>query len=838
MQKRLLIPLMFVLLLLVSGFSIVLLIIHQQNLKQLSQHAMKDVVRSLDMSFARKAKMLTALEDVLLHDSDLREALQAQDQQRLLADYGPIFQKLKNKYSITHFYLHRPDRVNLVRIHKPEKHGDLIDRFTLLEAEHSGKMTWGVELGPLGTFTQRVVQPVRIGDTLIGYLELGQEIEGILNLIHQRLGVELAVTINKSLLDKQTWLNGMEMLGREADWDRYNKKVLIYYSHPYFPPEYDSFVYGSDEYRYGNLSEEIKVDNKSWRILSHSLKDASGTAVGDLIVLQDITEIKAAFFQIVTMTASIALALLGGLFAMFYVMLSRTDRGIQAQQAKLAESEGRQRSLLDAVNRSGISLFVVDDEYRVRYGNESMTEGFGKVEGKICYSAVAGYDSPCSHCRVQEVIRNQKTVYYQSTLANGRSYDMIAVPYVDVDGTSCKLEVMQDITEKRQIAHEKNILEKKLQHAQKMEAIGLLAGGVAHDLNNILSGIVSYPELLLLKLSKNSELRKPLIAIQESGNRAAAVVDDLLTVARGVARVREPHDINLLVQEYLISPEYKKLTELYPNVTCRHQLEASHPYVVCSPVHIKKSLMNLVTNAAESIVGEGTVFISTHNQSIADAERNIKAGEYVVLSIRDTGSGISDEDLKHVFEPFYTKKVMGRSGTGLGLAVVWNTVEDHDGKIFVASSEKGTHFQLYFPVSNEEGAKQTENKKTEKLTGNKEYVLVVDDEPQLRDIASKMLRSMGYLVDSVCSGELAIEFVKKNPVDLILLDMLMEPGISGRQTYEEIIKLYPNQKAIVASGFSESEDVKATLRLGASGFMKKPYSMDHLGRAVKEALTS
>jgi CheY-like chemotaxis protein len=251
--------------------------------------------------------------------------------------------------------------------------------------------------------------------------------------------------------------------------------------------------------------------------------------------------------------------------------------------------------------------------------------------------------------------------------------------------------------------------------------------------------------------------------------------------------------------------------------------------------------MNLMTNAAEAIVDDGTVLVSTHKQHIDDAssaKHNLKAGEYVVLSVQDTGQGISNTDLEHIYEPFYTRKVMGRSGTGLGLTVVWNTMNDHDGKIFVESNDKGTCFQLYFPLSKEEGVVQSENDKAEKLTGSNEHILVVDDEPQLRDIASRMLRSLGYIVDVVDSGELAIEFIKKTIVDLIVMDMQMEPGINGRQTYEQIIKLHPGQKAIVASGFSESYDVKATLKLGAGGLIKKPYSIDQLGRVVKEALRS
>ncbi len=412
--------------------------------------------------------------------------------------------------------------------------------------------------------------------------------------------------------------------------------------------------------------------------------------------------------------------------------------------------------------------------------------------------------------------------------------------YIDLDRFRIK--------ELRIIAHRANVLldekvqtQEELNKAKRMETIGLMAGGVAHDLNNILSGIVGYPELLLHNLPKDSELRGPIEAIRESGQRAATVVADLLTVARGAASVREHHDLNSLIQEYLDSPEYEKLKSLHPNITCHQHFTATQSELLCSPVHIKKCLMNLVTNAAEAIAGSGEVTVSTYNTQITAADsinNNLEEGSYVVLSIQDTGSGISSTDVVHIFEPFYTQKVMGRSGTGLGLTVVWNTMADHNGKVLVESDENGTCFQLYFPVSEKKLVIQVKNDKAEERYHFSEHILVVDDEPHLRDIASQMLRTMGCKVDSVSSGELAVECVKNNPVDLLLLDMLMEPGMNGLQTYEEIIKLYPNQKAIIVSGFSESEDVKATLRLGASGFIKKPYSMNQLGRAAKEALNS
>jgi len=384
---------------------------------------------------------------------------------------------------------------------------------------------------------------------------------------------------------------------------------------------------------------------------------------------------------------------------------------------------------------------------------------------------------------------------------------------------------------------------KRLQSRQvryhKMEAVGLMAGGVAHDLNNILAGITGYPELLLMQLPEESELRKPIAAIQESGERAAAVVADLLTVARGAASIREIAHINTLVTEYLDSPEFLHLASLHPDIEIKGILGENLPNISCSPVHVKKCLMNLVTNGVEASVSGEKITITTScflpNQQWAE-NNNMKPVDYIVLAVEDSGSGISTDDLGHIFEPFYTKKVMGRSGTGLGLAVVWNTMEDHDGKVIVKSSEHGTQFQLFFPADKEHLKRLSDGRTPEPIKGDNQHILVIDDEPSLCDIACGMLESFGYTADSVSSGEAAVHYLQNNSADLVILDMIMDPGINGLQTYEKILELIPAQKAIIASGFSESEDVKATLKLGAGGFIKKPYSMTQLEQAVGKEL--
>ena len=193
-------------------------------------------------------------------------------------------------------------------------------------------------------------------------------------------------------------------------------------------------------------------------------------------------------------------------------------------------------------------------------------------------------------------------------------------------------------------------------------------------------------------------------------------------------------------------------------------------------------------------------------------------------------------DLNNIFEPFYTKKILGRSGTGLGLAVVWNTVQNHGGYVNVMCDENGTSFELYFPITRDEVAADEELSSWENYAGNRETVLVIDDEKLQREIACGLLIKLGYSAIAVSSGEEAIGYLKTHSVDLIVLDMIMFPGRNGRETYERIIKIHPNQKAIIASGFAETEDVKATQKLGTGKYIKKPFTSITLAIAAKEEL--
>jgi two-component system cell cycle sensor histidine kinase/response regulator CckA len=438
--------------------------------------------------------------------------------------------------------------------------------------------------------------------------------------------------------------------------------------------------------------------------------------------------------------------------------------------------------------------------------------------------------------------KRQFTVEYRILNSSGESrwvFKKGQGVFDDDEKLVCLDGVIIDITERKQAEEALQESREKLARSEKMESLGLMAGGIAHDLNNILSGIVSYPDLLLLDLPEDSNLRKPIETIQNSGLKAAEIVADLLTVARGAAVTKEISNLNTLIEQYINSAEHKKLVEANPGITFKTKLDSELLNVSCSPIHIGKSLMNLVMNSTEAIGGNGAVTISTANRYLdepQDGYKDMLPGEYVVMAVSDNGTGIPEWDLNRIFEPFYTKKTLGRSGTGLGLAIVWNTVQDHNGCTVVNSSTDGTIFELCFPVTREDLTAMEKKTPIEEYLGRGEKILVVDDEESQREIACSMLTRLGYDATTVPTGEDAVEFIKEQPVNLVILDMIMSPGIDGWETYKRIAKIRPGQKAIIASGFSETDEVRNTQLLGAGKYIRKPYTIRKLGHAVQDEL--
>lgn len=399
---------------------------------------------------------------------------------------------------------------------------------------------------------------------------------------------------------------------------------------------------------------------------------------------------------------------------------------------------------------------------------------------------------------------------------------------------------VEDQTERKRVEEEKQKLQDRLNRAEKMEVLGQLAGKVAHDLNNVLGVLTGYSELLLMDISEDHRARVNAEKIMKSTEKGAAIIQDLLTLARRGVTTTEVVNLNHVVSGFVKSPVFDKLKEQHYQVTFRSECDDHLLNINGSPVHLEKALMNLVSNAAEAIAGAGEVTIHTENRYLDAAVSGydeIREGDYVVLTVSDTGTGIPADRKEKIFEPFYTSKKMGKSGTGLGLPIVWGMVKDHKGYIDVQSRDGGgTVFTIYFPATRDEILNARQKEKTERYRGKGESVLVVDDIAEQRDVASALLEKLGYRVHSVSSGEKAVEYLKGNKVDILVLDMIMAPGIDGFETYRRILEIHPKQKAVIVSGFSETDRVREAQKLGAGPYIKKPYVLETIGTAIRDEL--
>jgi len=432
------------------------------------------------------------------------------------------------------------------------------------------------------------------------------------------------------------------------------------------------------------------------------------------------------------------------------------------------------------------------------------------------------------------------TTFFERAATGSSIVDERVIHFAEFKGLAQAANQMID--ERNRAAAAIDALREQLNRSRKMEALGVLAGGVAHDLNNVLSAIVGYPDLILARLPENDPQRRYIEIMRDSGLKASEIVQDLLTLARRGVVQREVLNLNTLIEHYLASPESIKLRTMHPDVRVEKRLSPDLLGMKGSRVHLQKTIMNLVVNAAEAQPGGGVIRLATENRYLDQPLRgyeHIEEGEYVVLTVGDEGMGISGDDLAHIFEPFFSKKHLGRSGTGLGMTVVWGTVQDHGGYITVSSVEgRGTLFELYFPATREQTAEDAPAVDPAEYRGNGERLLLVDDIREQRELAKAILDQLGYRVATAASGEEALVYLAGQPVDLLLLDMIMTPGIDGLETYERALALCPGQRAVIVSGYAETDRVQKAMQLGARRYVKKPYTIQSLAKAVREALQS
>ena len=502
-------------------------------------------------------------------------------------------------------------------------------------------------------------------------------------------------------------------------------------------------------------------------------------------------------------------------------------------EQSLKESEHRFKKLSDAAEE-GI-LFYDENETIVdvnraflEMSGYSLDELTGIKISKLFHNAsyvalrkkgLSGSDTPIE---VVVLTKNYSVLFCMSTVRN-----------FNLGSGNVKVATFNDISSQKAYEKEKMILQEKLTRSEKMEALGRLAGGVAHDLNNVLTSIVSYPDLIMMDLEDKKRVVDYIQKLKRSGQKAAAIVEDLLTLTRRGITNFQTENLNLVIEELFNSTEFEKIRKENPKVNFDLKLQDGLPNIKGSKIHLTAMLMNLINNSVEAINEKGSVYISTVNLP----EQGKEGGKTVKVIVRDEGIGMSREEKEKIFEPFYTKKIKDRNGTGLGMSVVWGTVQDHSGTITVMSKKgEGTTVEITFPTTPEKLPPPEDSIPLTDFVGNKERILIVDDESEPREIAGRYLTKLNYKVDKVASGEDAVKQFKRRRHDLIILDMLLGNGMDGLDTFTKLSQIDPDVKAVIVSGFSETDRVKQAQQMGAGDYIRKPYSFRELGLAVKKEL--
>jgi signal transduction histidine kinase len=382
--------------------------------------------------------------------------------------------------------------------------------------------------------------------------------------------------------------------------------------------------------------------------------------------------------------------------------------------------------------------------------------------------------------------------------------------------------IARDITEQKE-------MEERLLRAQRLETAGRIAGQVAHDFNNLLSPLVAYPQLIRRQLPAGHAAAKLCDSLEKAAQQMARINEDLLALGRRGHFNLEPVDLNLVVEQAL-----EQLPEGSKRLDIALHLASDLPQVNGSEAQLLRAVLNLLTNAWEAMWDGGRLTISTELSQVDKPFGRynlVEVGEYARLEINDTGAGIAPEMLDKIFDPFFTtKRAEKRRGSGLGLSIVQGIVSDHRGYIDVESElGRGTSFIVYLPINRQAVRDMPEEGPCEGC----ESILVVDDDDLHNGVTRELLETLGYQVSTASSGEEAVHFLSQHQVDLLVLDMVMSPGMDGVEVYRRALNFHPGQKAIILSGYSESESVEEAQALGAGAFLRKPVTLEKLARAVR-----
>jgi signal transduction histidine kinase/CheY-like chemotaxis protein len=491
------------------------------------------------------------------------------------------------------------------------------------------------------------------------------------------------------------------------------------------------------------------------------------------------------------------------------------EEKVLRRQSDMLRERGR-KLFFDVVNELPVFVYMQRRDYSVAYANKKTLAFYGEVKGRKCYQMFGGRDDPCPHCPTFRVFDTGKPVDWQFTDDEGRTFHIYDYPFEDENGDPLVMELGVDITELKRV-------ERELFQAQKMRAIGVLAGGIAHDLNNNLVPIIFNVDYALGK-ADGTEVEPPLAEALRAAYKAADLVEQVLEYSRQQDVTRSVLHLTPLARENLGILQ----GTLPEHVTLETDFSAERDCVLANPSQIQQVLLNLCRNAVQAMSGSGTLSVRVSNlrlESRKDAPHNgLALGDHVVLTVSDTGHGIEPGSAERIFEPFYTSKTKS-GGTGMGLAVVHAIVTCSGGSIHVDSRPgKGTTFTVYLPCTPTPEVKTLarETKPAVRSTGR---LLLVDDDAGALQAMQRVLRDAGYEVFTADSGTEGLKefFRGRGQFELVITDQSM-PDMTGMEMAARILEHAPGTRVVICTGHVEPRLEAQARETGVSGFVMKPMS--------------
>jgi len=604
-RKAILLPLAFALIFLLAFSISGAFWLQRHQFDQNIQQQLKSVQQLFNVTLRNEAEHLNTFIDFVMNDPKIYHAYLARDRQLLYESTKSIFRNIENRHHITHFYFHNLDRTCFLRVHKPSSHGDMIDRYTLKKAAEGGNVSYGIELGPFGTLTLRVVHPWRVNNKLIGYIELGREVEYIIPAMKDILGYDFFFLVNIRHLNRQMWEEGLKISGRHGRWEEIPRHVVIGRTMDAVPAEinkYSELPHDEKE----NFIFKITEKDKKYRGGFSPLKEVSGEDIGEIIALKDFTG-DVAKQQVSTILVIVCMAVLSMLFLLFYIHIGRMEKRLVKIHDFLTEEIETRKNVEIELQQHKASL-----EATVSQRTAELTETNRRLQIEIAERKFAEENLQEAHDKLEE-----------------------------------------------RVAERSEALEKtynQLLHAEKLSAIGKLAASIAHEFNNPIYGIRNVLDGLRKRQSldeKNSDMVK--LAIKEC-DRIAKLTGDLQSFNRPTSGLMTALDVHEAIEDMLLLVK-KEFSQ--KKIRVEKYYAGDLPQIQAIADQIKQVLLNMFNNAGASMPAEGgMITITTENRT-----------DQIAIHIADTGVGIKPDDMDRIFEPFFsTKPAVKGTGLGLSVS--------------------------------------------------------------------------------------------------------------------------------------------------------------------------